>query len=103
MSNERRKSSRKSVDRSRTVAGFELKISVAAFGAEAVVSGDGFEEGGFSGSVFSGEEGDAGVDRYLGQRGDGRDGEGVGGPVFDSFAQEDDLFEHGEGNSVPSA
>ena len=44
------------------LGGVVLKIAVAAFGAEAVVSGDGFEEGGFAAAVFSGEEDDAGVE-----------------------------------------
>lgn len=77
-------------------------VAVAAFGAEAVVCGDGFKESRFAGSVLSGEEGDAGVDRYLGQGGDGGDGEGVGGPVFHSFAQEGDLFQHGIGSELDS-
>jgi hypothetical protein len=81
--------------------GVILDVAVAAFWAEAVVSGDGFEEGGFSGAVLSGEEGYAGVDRYLGQRGDGRDGEGVSSQVFDSFAQEGYLFQHGIGSELP--
>jgi hypothetical protein len=39
--------------------GVVMDVSVAAFGAEAVVGGDGFEEGRFSGAVFSGEVDDA--------------------------------------------
>jgi len=58
-----------------------------SYWSEAVVA-YGFEEGGFSRAVFSGEEDDAGVDRDLGEESDGGDGERVGGPVFYSFAEE---------------
>jgi hypothetical protein len=82
--------------------GVVADAAVAAFGAKAVVGGDGFEECRFAGSVFSDEEGDAGVDRDLGQGGDGGDGEGVDGPVFYSFAQEGDLFQHEIGSELGS-
>src|SRR5579862_6498421 len=71
-----------------------MDVAVAALGSEAVVSGDGFEQSGFSGAVFASEEDDAGVEVDLRDRCNGWDAERINGPVFDSFAQECDLFEH---------
>ena len=58
--------------------GPEGEIAVAAVEREAVVESDRFEEGGFAGAVFAGEEGEAGGGEAEGGEGlDGRDVEGV--------------------------
>jgi hypothetical protein len=82
------------VSRVVVLGGVVVDVAIAAFGAEAVVSGNCFEQRGFSGAVFAGEEDDAGVDFDLRERCNCWNGEGIDAPVFDSFAEEGDLLEH---------
>ena len=76
--------------------GVVLKMAIAALGTEAVMTSYCFEQSGFSRAVFSSEENYSGMDLDFRERCDDRNGEGVDGPVFDSFAEKGDLFEHGE-------
>lgn len=82
------------IDRVIALGGVVGEVAIAALGAEAVVGGDGFEQGGLATAIFPGAEEHAGTKHQFAEGADRGNAKGVGVPVVDAFAEQDDLLEH---------